>query len=127
MQKIKVLAPHEAIKIAAGEVVERPSNILKELIENSIDAQATEIIINTKQSGKTLLSITDNGYGMSPEDAELCFAHHATSKITTVNDLDHVATYGFRGEALSSIVAVAQVTITTKTEDYFKNSTTSPA
>lgn len=117
MQKIKVLAPHEAIKIAAGEVVERPANILKELLENSIDAQATEIIINTKQSGKKLLSITDNGYGMSPEDAQLCFAHHATSKITTVNDLDTVVTYGFRGEALSSIVAVAQVTITTKTSD----------
>lgn len=117
MQTIKILDPQEAIKIAAGEVVERPAHILKELIENSIDAGATSITINTQQAGKKLLSITDNGCGMSEQDAQLCFAHHATSKITYVSDLESVATYGFRGEALSSIVAVSHVTITTKKSD----------
>lgn len=115
MQKIKILDPQEAIKIAAGEVVERPSNILKELIENSIDAGAQNITIHTKQAGKQELTITDDGCGMSPQDAQLCFAHHATSKITKVLDLQSVATYGFRGEALSSISSVANVELTTKT------------
>lgn len=117
MQKIKILDPQEAIKIAAGEVVERPSHILKELIENSIDAGATTITIHCKKAGKEFLSITDNGFGMSPEDARLCFAHHATSKITTVHDLESINTYGFRGEALSSIASVAHVELTTKTDN----------
>lgn len=116
MQKIKILDPQEAIKIAAGEVVERPAHILKELVENSVDAGATEIIIHSEQAGKNLLKITDNGCGMSPQDAQLCFAHHATSKISNVQDLDTIATYGFRGEALASITSVAQVSITTKTD-----------
>lgn len=116
MQKIKILDPQEAIKIAAGEVVERPSHILKELIENSIDAGATQITIQCKKAGKDLLSIIDNGCGMSPQDAQLCFAHHATSKITTVHDLESINTYGFRGEALSSIACVAKVQLTTKTD-----------
>lgn len=117
MQKIKILNPQEAIKIAAGEVVERPSHILKELIENSIDAGATTITIHCKKAGKELLSITDNGCGMSPQDARLCFAHHATSKISTVHDLESINTYGFRGEALSSIASVAHVQLTTKTDN----------
>lgn len=116
MQKIKILDPQEAIKIAAGEVVERPSHILKELIENSIDAGATQITIQCKKAGKDFLSIVDNGYGMSKQDARLCFAHHATSKITTVHDLESINTYGFRGEALSSIASVAKVQLTTKTD-----------
>lgn len=116
VQKIKILDPQEAIKIAAGEVVERPSHILKELIENSIDAGATQITIQCKKAGKDLLSIIDNGCGMSPLDAHLCFAHHATSKITTVHDLESINTYGFRGEALSSIASVAKVQLTTKTD-----------
>ena len=117
MQKIKILEHQEAIKIAAGEVVERPSNILKELIENSIDAGATQITIHSNKSGKELLSISDNGCGMSPEDANLCFEHHATSKISTVDDLETIITYGFRGEALSSIASVSNVQLTTKTDD----------
>lgn len=122
VQKIKILDPQEAIKIAAGEVVERPSHILKELIENSIDAGATQITIQCKKAGKDLLSILDNGCGMSPQDARLCFAHHATSKITTVHDLESINTYGFRGEALSSIASVAKVQLTTKT-DFDKSAT----
>lgn len=117
MQKIKILDPQEAIKIAAGEVIERPGHILKELIENSIDAGASQITIHTQQAGKKELTIIDNGSGMSPQDAKLCFAHHATSKINKVQDLETVATYGFRGEALSSVTAVATVEITTKTAE----------
>lgn len=116
-QTIKILDAQEAIKIAAGEVVERPAHIIKELIENSIDAKATTITIQTKAAGKDEIIITDDGSGMSPEDAKLCFAHHATSKISTVHDLELVTTYGFRGEALSSIASVSRVELTTKTDD----------
>jgi len=117
LAKIKILDPQEAIKIAAGEVVERPAHIIKELIENSIDAGATQVTIHTEQAGKKEIHINDNGCGMLQEDAKLCFAHHATSKINKVQDLDSVTTYGFRGEALSSIASVAQVELTTKTKD----------
>jgi len=116
-QKIKILDPHEAIKIAAGEVIERPANIIKELLENSIDAGATSISIHLSAAGKDLIKIIDNGCGMSDIDAKLCFAHHATSKIKSVNDLSSITTYGFRGEALSSIAAVSTVELMTKTED----------
>ncbi|MCX5923487.1 MAG: DNA mismatch repair endonuclease MutL [Candidatus Dependentiae bacterium] len=116
-QTIKFLDPQEAIKIAAGEVVERPAHIIKELIENSIDAQSNTIIIQTRAAGKDEIIITDDGSGMSPEDAKLCFAHHATSKISTVHDLETVTTYGFRGEALSSIASVSRVELTTKIDD----------
>ncbi len=116
MQKIIILDPHEAIKIAAGEVVERPAHILKELIENSIDAAATEISIHVAKAGKESLAITDNGHGMSSIDARLCFIHHATSKITCLQDLQTITTHGFRGEALTSIAAVATVELTTKTD-----------
>ena len=113
---IKILDPHEAIKIAAGEVIERPANIIKELLENSIDAQAKNIHIYLKSAGKDQIKIVDDGCGMSPDDAILCFAHHATSKITKVDDLNTIATYGFRGEALSSIAAVSKVELITKTK-----------
>jgi DNA mismatch repair protein MutL len=116
MGKISVLAPHEAQKIAAGEVVERPANVIKELIENSLDAQSTSISIWVNQGAKSLLRVSDNGSGMDEDDAVACFNHHATSKITTVNELETLSTLGFRGEALSSIASVAQVTLTTRTE-----------
>ncbi|HSW75715.1 MAG TPA: ATP-binding protein, partial [Candidatus Saccharimonadales bacterium] len=114
-QTIKILDPAQAIKIAAGEVIERPAHIIKELIENSIDAQANIISIHAATAGKEEISISDNGYGMSPQDAVLCFAHHATSKISTVHDLETIITYGFRGEALSSIASVSHVELITKT------------
>jgi DNA mismatch repair protein MutL len=113
MPKIHKLSPHEAQKIAAGEVVERPANIVKELIENAIDAGATQITVYLEDAGKKLIRIVDNGCGMSPEDAQLCFEHHATSKITSVEDLNAINTFGFRGEALSSIASIAQVTLIT--------------
>jgi len=115
LNKIKILSQQEAIKIAAGEVVERPVNIIKEVIENSIDAQATKITIVIHQAGKELIKIIDNGIGMTPDDAKLSVAQHATSKITTVEDLDKIVTFGFRGEALASINSVSNVAITTKT------------
>lgn len=117
MARIKQLSTHEAQKIAAGEVVERPSNVVKELIENSLDAGATHITIYIEDAGKKLIRIVDNGYGMNAEDAHLCFKHHATSKITTVEQLSNLLTFGFRGEALSSIAAVSKITLVTKETD----------
>ena len=90
-QKIKILDAHEAIKIAAGEVVERPAHIIKELIENSIDAGALNITLHLHASGKNLIKITDDGCGMSEIDAKLCCEHHATSKIATVHDLPTIS------------------------------------
>jgi len=113
MAKIKILSPAEICKIAAGEVVERPANIVKELVENALDAGATAIEIYITKSGKTAINIIDNGSGMSRQDAILCFAHHATSKISSVADLDQLNSFGFRGEALSSISAVSKVTLST--------------
>ncbi|MBP6892093.1 DNA mismatch repair endonuclease MutL [Candidatus Babeliales bacterium] len=115
-QKIKILDACEAIKIAAGEVIERPAHIIKELIENSIDAGAKNITLHLQNAGKNFIKITDDGFGMSPDDAILCFAHHATSKISTVHDLHSIATYGFRGEALSSIACISNVVLITKTD-----------
>lgn len=114
MPKIKILSQSEARKIAAGEVVERPANIVKELIENSIDAGAKNISIYLTDGGKKLIKIIDDGCGMSIEDARLCFEHHATSKISNVDDLYNLSTFGFRGEALSSISSVAKVKLVTK-------------
>lgn len=117
LNKIKILSHEEAIKIAAGEVVERPIHIIKELVENSIDAGATKITITVRQAGKLLIQITDNGSGMSPDDAKLSVMQHATSKIVKVEDLESIATFGFRGEALASINSVSKLTITTKTNE----------
>ena len=117
MAKIKKLSLHEAQKIAAGEVVERPANVLKELLENALDAQATKITIHIKDGGKESIRVVDNGHGMSSEDAELCFEQHATSKITHVEQLQEIVTYGFRGEALASIAAVSTTTLITKEAD----------
>ena len=116
MPQIKKLSPEEIGRIAAGEVVERPASIVKELIENSIDAGATRISIFIEESGKKSIRIVDNGCGMTSQDARLCFEHHATSKLTTVHDLDQLKTLGFRGEALSSISAVSTVILITRTK-----------
>jgi DNA mismatch repair protein MutL len=106
---IKILPDHVINKIAAGEVVERPASVVKELIENSIDAGATDIFIDIEEAGKRLIRITDNGSGMSNEDARTAFLRHATSKITDDTDLESIRTMGFRGEALSSIASVSRV------------------
>ena len=113
MSKIKILSPAEICKIAAGEVVERPANIVKELVENALDAGATKIEIQIFGAGKKALRVIDNGCGMSHEDAKICFLHHATSKISGVSDLDTLSSFGFRGEALSSIAAVSKVELIT--------------
>lgn len=116
MNKIKVLSAEQAIKIAAGEVIERPANIIKEILENSIDAGATKITLFIEQAGKRFIKIIDNGSGMTPDDAKLSVQPHATSKISFVEELESILTFGFRGEALASINAMSNVTITTKTE-----------
>lgn len=104
-------------KIAAGEVIERPANVVKELVENSIDAGATSISIDIENGGITYIRITDNGKGIAPDDVEIAFERHATSKIRSANDLIKVSTMGFRGEALASIAAIAKVELVTKTKD----------
>ena len=115
MKKIAVLDQYTIDKIAAGEVVERPSSVVKELVENAIDAGATAITVEITDGGKKLIRITDNGSGMDAEQVPLAFLRHATSKIEKVEDLTHIASLGFRGEALSSIAAVSQVELITKT------------
>jgi len=116
MSKIRVLADHVANQIAAGEVVERPASVAKELVENSIDAGATRITIEIEAGGRRLLKVSDDGEGMVRDDAVLAFERHATSKIRETDDLAAIATLGFRGEALASIASVAKVELTTFTE-----------
>ncbi len=111
---IRVLPDTLANKIAAGEVVQRPASVEKELVENSIDAGADEIRVSVKSAGSELIEVIDNGCGMGPEDAARCFRRHATSKIETAEDLESIFTLGFRGEALASISAVSQVTLKTR-------------
>jgi len=114
MQKIRKLSAHETQKIAAGQVVERPANVVKELVENAIDAGATRISVWANDGGKTLIRVLDNGCGMGEVDAHLCFEPHATSKLVTVDQIATIDTFGFRGEALASIAAVSKVTLITK-------------
>lgn len=114
---IKVLDPITINKIAAGEVIERPSSVVKELVENAIDAKASAITIEIKEGGISFIRITDNGMGFDKQDIPVAFLRHSTSKITTVEDLLTVSSLGFRGEALSSISAVAQVELISKTHD----------
>ena len=111
---IQVLPDHIANQIAAGEVIQRPASAVKELLENAVDAGASSIELIIQDAGKSLVQVVDNGKGMSIEDARLCIARHATSKISSIEDLFHIRTMGFRGEALASIAAVAQVELKTK-------------
>jgi len=117
MSKIRVLADHVANQIAAGEVVERPASVAKELVENSIDASATRISLEIEAGGSRLLRVIDDGEGMVRDDAILAFERHATSKISRSEDLSAIATLGFRGEALASIASVAKVELVTRRED----------
>lgn len=115
--ELRILPGNIANMIAAGEVVQRPASVVKELVENAVDAGAEQISVIIKDSGRTLIQVIDNGKGMTPDDAVLCFERHATSKIATAEDLQDITTFGFRGEALASIAAVAEVTLKTRTED----------
>ncbi len=117
MKKITMLDQVTIDKIAAGEVVERPSSVVKELVENSIDAGATAITVEIREGGISLIRITDNGGGIEKDQVPSAFWRHATSKITSLEDLLTISSLGFRGEALSSIAAVSQVELITKTPD----------
>lgn len=115
--RIVLLPDNIANQIAAGEVIQRPASAVKELLENAVDAGATEIKLIINDAGKSLLQVIDNGSGMSETDARMCFERHATSKIKNIEDLFHIKTMGFRGEALASIAAVAQVELKTKRDE----------
>ena len=115
MPKIIQLSPHIANLIAAGEVVERPASVAKELLENAVDAGASKVTVEIRDGGMTFLRVTDNGCGMAPEDAKTAFLRHATSKLRTAEDLAAIATMGFRGEALAAIASVSRIDLMTKT------------
>ncbi len=115
MPKIIQLSPHIANLIAAGEVVERPASVVKELLENAVDAGATKVTVEIQNGGTTFLRVTDNGCGMAPEDARTAFLRHATSKLRSAEDLAAISTMGFRGEALAAIAAVSRIDLMTKT------------
>src|ERR1700733_13937382 len=111
--KIRVLDEQTINQIAAGEVIENPASVVKELVENSLDAGATDICVEIKGGGRQLIRITDNGCGMSADDALLCLERHATSKIREVEDLHSIGTMGFRGEAMPSIASISKFTLLT--------------
>ena len=114
MGRINVLDKHVAELIAAGEVVERPSSVIKELVENSIDSGASSVTVEIQNGGITMMRVTDNGSGIMRDDIRNAFLRHATSKVKVQTDLDAISTLGFRGEALASIAAVARVALLTK-------------
>src|SRR5574344_1512465 len=113
---IRLLSDSVANQIAAGEVIQRPASVIKELVENAMDAGADKISVQLKDAGRTLIQVTDNGKGMSPTDARMAFERHATSKIREAADLFAIRTMGFRGEALASIASVAEVELKTRRE-----------
>ncbi len=115
MPKIQQLSPHVANLIAAGEVVERPGSVVKELLENAVDAGATKITVELRNGGMSFIRVTDDGCGMAPEDAKTAFLRHATSKLRTEDDLSSISTMGFRGEALAAIASVSRIDLLTKT------------
>ena len=117
MPEIQILSPHVADLIAAGEVVERPASVVKELVENAFDAGAKSVTVELRGGGMTYLRVTDDGCGMSPEDAGIAFLRHATSKLRTARDLEAIGTLGFRGEALAAISAVSHIELTTRRRD----------
>src|SRR5204862_122968 len=117
MTRIRLLPEHVANQIAAGEVVERPASVVKELVENALDAQAARVTVEIQAGGRSLVRVTDDGIGMSRDDALLCLARHATSKIRRAEDLSAIATMGFRGEALPSIASISRLTLTTREQD----------
>src|SRR5699024_326542 len=114
---IKLLPDHVANQIAAGEVVQRPASVVKELLENAIDAKATQVTLVIKDAGKTLIQVIDDGMGMSSTDARVSLERHATSKISKAEDLFTLSTKGFRGEALASVAAIAHLEIQTRTDE----------
>ena len=115
--KIKVLPDVVINQIAAGEVVERPASVLRELVDNAVDAGATDIFISLEAGGHTRLKVRDNGCGMTRDEALLAFERHATSKVTAIEDLNTLTTMGFRGEALASIAAVSKIKLTTRARE----------
>src|SRR3954452_19950718 len=114
MNRIRLLPEHVANQIAAGEVVERSASVVKELVENALDAKSTRISVEIQAGGRSLVRVSDDGLGMSRDDALLCLERHATSKITRAEDLSAISTMGFRGEALPSIASVSRFALTTR-------------
>src|SRR5512136_620435 len=127
MNRIRLLPEQVANQIAAGEVIERPASVVKELVENALDAQARQLVVEIQAGGRSLVRVVDDGLGMSRDDALLCLERHATSKIRRAEDLAAIATLGFRGEALPSIASVSRFTLTTREQENASGARVPPA